>query len=175
MHFKIFHVVPKNKWEQGPNSLKVNGASAHGWWIMSMIGFLLHSWISLLLNMLFIPTGMSWRRWRVLSMMLSSSLDIILLSSTTSRCFRSSPVKKSAFLMSLFISSITPRAPAHYSVEQGSHVNRLKEHVQLHTPENFVALALFKKMKSLSVVYPVCRQCEPQGLKPGIWYDILYC
>ncbi len=74
---------------------------------MSMIGFLLHSWISLLLNMLFIPTGMSWRRWRVLSMMLSSSLDIILLSSTTSRCFRSSPVKKSAFLMSLFISSIT--------------------------------------------------------------------
>ncbi len=77
--------------------------------------------------------------------------------------------------MSLFISSITPRAPAYYSVEQGSHINRLKEHVQLRTPENFVALALFKKMKSLSVVCPVCRQCEPQGLKPGIWYDILYC
>lgn len=35
MYFKIFHVGPKNNSEQRPNSLKVTGASAHGWWIMS--------------------------------------------------------------------------------------------------------------------------------------------
>ncbi len=126
------------------------------------------------------PTSehMPWRRWRVLSMMLSSSLDIILLSSTTSRCFRSSPVKKSAFLMSLFISRITPRSPAQYSVEQDSHVKTdwkntcSSTYTYLRKTWDFVAQALFKKMKSL--VCPVSRQCEPQGLKTGIWYSILY-
>lgn len=95
-------------------------------------------------------------------MMLSSSLDIILFS-TTSRRFQP------AFLVRLVHLLVTPRAPAHYSAEQG----RLKEHVLLHTLKNFlkkyIQLWPCLQMKCLSVA------CSFRSSVLITYIIILYC